>query len=53
MESIQAREIHLLLRSEREMLAGFLHAHHLRFDDDIECAFGLFDEERLLGCGCA
>lgn len=29
MESIQAREIHLILRSEREMLSGFLNAHHL------------------------
>jgi len=54
MEDMTIREVHLKLRSERDMLSAFLSAHSLRLDDDVECAFGIFhDEEELVGCGCA
>lgn len=51
-EEITLREIEL--RYEREALEAFLVSHSLRFEQDIETAFGLFsEEEELLGCGCA
>lgn len=53
MEDMDIRELHLKLRSEHEMLADFLAAHALRLDPDVECAFGIFEDEELVGCGCA
>jgi len=53
MEDMTIRQLHLNLRSEHEMLADFLASHDLRLDPDVECAFGIFEEEELVGCGCA
>jgi len=53
MEDMTIRQLHLNLRSEHEMLADFLAAHALRLDPDVECAFGIFQDEDLVGCGCA
>lgn len=51
-EEITLREIEL--RYEREALEAFLVSHSLKYEQDIETAFGLFsEEEELLGCGCA
>lgn len=42
------------LPQERAALCAFLTRHALQWEDDIECAFGVFDfDEVLLGCGCA
>lgn len=36
------------------LLHGYLAAHGLRYEEDIECAFGLFSPDgQLCGCGCA
>ena len=36
------------------LLRGYLAAHDLRYEEDIECAFGLFSPSgHLCGCGCA
>jgi len=46
----------LLLRSPRdlEQLKSFLQRHGLRYEEDIEVAFGVFGPgEQLAGCGCA
>lgn len=53
MEDMTIREIHLKLRSEYEILSAFLASHALRLDADVECAFGIFEDEELVGCGCA
>ena len=53
MEHLAIREIHLMLKSERAMLSDFLAANSLRLEEDVEIAFGLFQEDVLLGCGCA
>ena len=53
MEDMTIRELHLRLTSEREMLSAFLASHGLKLDNDVECAFGIFESETLVGCGCA
>lgn len=50
----QIREIELSIPFERQLLADFLASHALKYENDIETAYGLFDEEEeLVGCGCA
>ena len=42
------------LRYEKPQLKAFLAEHGLKYEENIETAFGLFDEEEaMLGCGCA
>ena len=54
MESITVRPITLQFAPDRAELAAFLQAHHLRLEEDVEAAFGLYNEnDALLGCGCA
>ncbi len=53
MEDLTIREIHLQLSSERKTLEDFLAGYSLKFDQDVECAFGIFEDDALLGCGCA
>ena len=53
MEDMIIREIHLKLSSEYEMLRDFLASHSLRLDADVECAIGIFQDDTLVGCGCA
>ena len=54
MEDYQIRALQLSFLPEREALEQFLHAHRLKLENDVECAFGIFSaDERLLGCGCA
>ena len=41
-------------RTEKEKLVVFLQAHHLRYEEDIETAFGILDSsDQIVGCGCA
>ncbi len=50
----QIGEILLNYSSERALLDHFLSSHALRLEEDIEVAYGIYDEEELLvGCGCA
>ena len=52
-DEYRVREISLGFSQGKSMLEDFLSGHHLRFEDDIEAAYGVFDEkESLLGCGC-
>lgn len=52
-EDFSIRPILLKYDSDREALKNFLTSQGLRYEDDIETAFGVFDEEdRLVGCGC-
>ena len=54
MEDYQIRALQLSFLPEREALEQFLHAHRLKLENDVECAFGIFSaDETLLGCGCA
>ena len=53
-EDLSVRAIPLQYGEERERLQAFLACQGLRFEADIERAFGVFDtEDTLLGCGCA
>lgn len=53
-EDYYIREIALSYPPERTALSEFLSAHELRFEEDIELAYGVYDEEEVLhGCGCA
>lgn len=52
-EEFTIHEISLGFPHDKEMLVRFLSDHELVFEDDIETAFGVFDQgEALLGCGC-
>ncbi len=52
-DEYHVHEISLGFSHDKSMLADFLSRHHLRFEDDIEAAYGVFDgKESLLGCGC-
>ena len=52
-EEFTIHEISLGFPHDKEMLIRFLSEHELVFEDDIETAFGVFDQdEALLGCGC-
>lgn len=53
MDTIALREIPLFLAEERKLLETFLAAHDLKIEGDIDCALGLYQEEMLVGCGCA
>lgn len=53
MEDMKVREIPLFLREERDALISFLAAHSLHFEEDVDCAYGLYSEDTLVGCGCA
>lgn len=53
-EDLSVRAIPLRYEEERERLQTFLADQGLRFEADIESAFGVFDRsDTLLGCGCA
>lgn len=53
-EDLSVRAIPLRYEEERERLGAFLADQGLRFEADIESAFGVFDKsDKLLGCGCA
>ena len=53
-EDLSVRAIPLRYGEERERLGAFLVGQGLRFEADIERAFGVFDRsDTLLGCGCA
>lgn len=47
------QKISVNFQQERNKLIAFLEKHHLRYESDIETAFGVFDYSgELLGCGC-
>lgn len=47
------RDLMLSLSFEKQLLVSFLEKHQLRFEEDIQIALGVFDEEeQLVGCGC-
>ena len=52
-EDFSIRPIPLKYEADRQELKRFLAAQGLRFEGDIETAFGVFDgEDGLVGCGC-
>ena len=52
-DTLTIHEISLGFSHDKHMLVDFLAKHHLNYEDDIEAAFGVFDEnEELAGCGC-
>ena len=52
-EDFSIRPISLRYDTDRQELVHFLAAQGLRFEADIETAFGVYDEaDRLMGCGC-
>ena len=53
-EEYHVARIPLQYPQERELLSGFLAENHLAYEQDIEVAFGVFDENEILtACGCA
>ena len=51
-EDFSLRYIPLKYDSDRQELKDFLVAQGLRYEDDIETAFGVYEEDRMVGCGC-
>lgn len=52
-EELTIHEISLGFSHDKNMLVDFLAKHKLNFEDDIEAAFGVFDQDEVLkGCGC-
>ena len=52
-ETYTIHSIDLHLAFERQQLAAFLARHHLKYEPDIEAAYGIYDKDDLLcGCGC-
>ena len=53
-ENYQLRQICLRHIDEKKALCRFLEKHGLRYEDNVDVAFGVFREEDvLIGCGCA
>lgn len=53
-EEYRVAQIPLKYREDRESLVAFLTRHELTFEQDIQKAFGVFDEtDTLVACGCA
>ena len=53
-EQFYIHEVNLSYTREKEELISFLKRNDLKFEDDIETAYGIYDDENmLLGCGCA
>ena len=53
-EGYRIAQIPLHFPEEREQLRAFLARHQLRYESDIQSAFGIYNEEDVLvGCGCA
>jgi len=53
-EKYNIHQIGLNYPSEKEKLISFLRSNNLKFEDDIDLAYGIFDsDENILGCGCA
>lgn len=53
-EGYRIAPIPLHFPEEREQLRAFLARHQLRYESDIQSAFGIYNEEDVLvGCGCA
>ncbi len=40
------------LETDRNILSDFLARHQLRYEEDIEYAVGLFEEDEIVACGC-
>lgn len=53
MDAVELRELSLFLTEERAHLRKFLQTNGLRLEEDIDCAFGLYQGDVLTGCGCA
>ena len=52
-EEYRVAPIQIQYAMEREMLATFLARNHLKYETDIEAAFGVFNEnDTLVACGC-
>lgn len=52
-EEYDIHEISLRFSHDKEELKAFLAAHHLAYEDDIEAAYGIYDQNGgLKGCGC-
>jgi len=53
LEGYTIHEIDLRLKREKEELISFLGANNLRYEEDIQVAFGIYQDNKLKGCGCA
>ena len=52
-EDLSIRPIPIRYASDLKELKTFLEEQGLRFEENIETAYGVFDrEDRLVGCGC-
>ncbi len=47
------RDLILGFAPDKALLRNFLLRHHLRLEEDIDYAVGLFEGDRLCACGCA
>lgn len=53
-EDYRIEQLNLFHEEEKQMLISFLSQHHLKYEENIDVAFGVFSsDDRLLGCGCA
>ncbi len=51
-ERLVIRDFMPTLESDRKILSLFLARHKLRFEEDVEYAVGLCENDRLVACGC-
>ncbi len=51
-ERLVIREFMPTLENDRKILSDFLARHQLRYEEDIEYAVGLCENDRLMACGC-
>lgn len=53
-EDYRTEQLDPAFYADREMLQAFLKKNGLVLEEDVDCAFGIFDlEDNLCGCGCA
>ncbi|NLO24947.1 MAG: hypothetical protein GX114_02240, partial [Clostridiales bacterium] len=51
-EGFVMKELLPTVESDRVVLSSFLERHKLRYEEDIEYAVGLYDQDILVACGC-
>lgn len=52
-EKYRISELNMAYDIDRELLKAFLEKQHLKFEEDVDVAFGILDQEdNIHGCGC-
>ena len=51
-EKLVLKEFFPKLYNDKAILSSFLEKHDLKYEDDIEFAIGLYEEEEMVACGC-